>query len=206
MTDQDETACQRPAGNRRSIGSMATDGAVGPRRASGPTARRQRPPARAKPARPRLGQSQRRHPTPAPVRSAAGRRASRGRSQPLRTRSAAIHLRHWRRTSELRLTSAVRVCAPCRSGKNWWAFRCDCLSHPERDTKAKDFSCRITLANQPRKNPYCFGEVRRFGEYRPERDEFGLRRGSLGQQLWWVNRADTGVFSGAARRRRALSR
>jgi len=127
---------------------MATDGAVGPWRASGRTARRQRPPARVKPAKPRLGQSQRRHRAPAPARAAADRRASRGRSRPLRTRSAAIHLRHWRRTSELRLTSAVRVCAPCRSGKNWWAFRCDCPSHPERDTKAKDFSCRNTSANQ----------------------------------------------------------
>ena len=206
MTNQDETACQRPAGNRRSIGSMATDGAVGPRRASGRTARRQRPPTRAKLAKPRLGRSQRRHRAPAPARSAADRRASRGRSRPLRTRSAAIHLQHWRRTSELRLTSAVRVCAPCRSGKNWWAFRCDCLSHPERDTKAKDFSCRIALANQPLINPYCFAEVRRFGEYGLERDEFRLRHGSLGQQLWWVNRADTGVFVGAARRQRALSR
>ena len=77
---------------------------------------------------------------------------------------------------------------------------------PERDSKYPKFQDQITPANQPLKNPYCFAEVRRFGEYGPERDEFGLRRGSLGQQLWCVNRTDTGVFVGAARRRRALSR
>ena len=58
------------------------------------------------------------------------------------------------------------------------------LSRPERDTKSADFSCQITLADQLLKNPYCFGEVRSFGEYGPERDEFGLQRGSLGPELW----------------------
>ena len=66
---------------------------------------------------------------------------------------------------------------------------------PERDSKCSKFSSLITPANQTLKNPYCFGEVRRFGEYGPERDKFGLRCGSLGQQLWCIDRADIGVLS-----------
>src|SRR5579864_8891569 len=58
--------------------------------------------------------------------------------------------------------------------------------------------------NQTLKNPYCFAEVRSFGENGPERDEFGRRHGSLDQQLWSVNRAHTRVFVGAARQRESF--
>src|ERR1017187_9579046 len=72
-------------------------------------------------------------------------------------------------------------CALCRSRKNRWAFRGGCRSGREEDSECKKFEHRIMLANKTLKNPYCFAEVSRLGEYGPERDEFGLRRGSLGQ-------------------------
>jgi hypothetical protein len=53
----------------------------------------------------------------------------------------------------------------------------------KRDSKCANFQRRITLKNQPIKNPYDFAGVHSFGEQEPKRDEFGLWRPSLGQQL-----------------------
>jgi hypothetical protein len=69
--------------------------------------------------------------------------------------------------------------------------------HPTKTaSKSTDFSGRITTLNQWLKNPYQIPAVQSFGENRPEREKMGLRRGSLGQQLWCRNRAGPGVFRG----------
>jgi len=73
---------------------------------------------------------------------------------------------------------------------------------PNRDTKSADFQRRITLSNQPLKNPSRLAAVRRFGDTGPERDEFGLRRGLVGPELSQKTRADTGDFVGAEAPRR----
>jgi hypothetical protein len=52
------------------------------------------------------------------------------------------------------------------------------------------------------KNPYDLPAVRRFEDTGAAREEFGLQRGPLGQQLLLKTRSDTGDFRGTDGQRR----